>query len=48
MKQLDILRARICSREKADLIERLQEIEKESLSLNKELIKLQEDLNAIR
>lgn len=47
MKQLDILRARICFREKTDLNERLQEIEKESLSLNKELIKLQEDINAI-
>lgn len=47
MKQLETLEVRVCFHEKADLIERLQEIEKESLSLNKELIKLQEDINAI-
>lgn len=47
MKQLETLEVRVCFHEKADLIGRLQEIEKESLSLNKELIKLQEDINAI-
>lgn len=33
--------------EKTKILEKLQEIKKEYLSLNKELIKLQEDINAI-
>lgn len=47
MKQLETLEVRVCFHEKADLIERLQEIKQETLSYNKRLVELQEDLNAI-